>query len=109
MLKKILQKNVEKVLTHVYKNVIVCNVDKTSTQNIVRKELQRMVNTQLLECKINDSGKTKTFLSGKLGVSIQTFKKKCSNEAEFKVSEMFILCKELDINVGREQEKIFFA
>lgn len=65
-----------------------------------------MVNTQLLESKILESGKTKTFLSNKLGVSIQTFKKKCDNKADFKVNEMFLLCDELNIN-PKDIKKIF--
>lgn len=66
-----------------------------------------MVNTQLLESLISASGKTKSHLSSKLGISIQTFHKKCCNEADFKVSEMLKLCNELGVYVGEELGKIF--
>lgn len=67
-----------------------------------------MVNTELLEKKITESGKTKTFLSEKIGVTIQTFKKKCTNNADFYLSEVDALCTELNIKTLKEKERIFF-
>lgn len=68
-----------------------------------------MVNTELLEKKITESGKTKSFLSNKLGITLQTFKKKCTNNGDFFLSEVDILCSELDIKMLTEKERIFFA
>ena len=68
-----------------------------------------MVNTELLEKKIIESGKTKSFLSHKVGITLQTFKKKCTNNADFFLSEVDILCTELDIKTLTEKERIFFG
>ena len=68
-----------------------------------------MVNTQLLENKIEQSGKTKTFLAGKIGRSLQAFNTKIKNKYEFSISEVAVLCKELDIEDLSEKEEIFFA
>lgn len=68
-----------------------------------------MVNSALLEAKIIESGKTKSFLSHKIGITLQTFKKKCTNNAGFYLSEVDILCTELDIKTLKEKEQIFFA
>lgn len=67
-----------------------------------------MVNSELLEQKIVHSGKTKSYLSNKIGITLQTFKKKCTNNADFFLSEVDILCTELDIKKPTEKEKIFF-
>lgn len=67
-----------------------------------------MVNSELLEKKIIESGKTKSFLSQKLGVTIQTFKRKCTNNADFFLSEVDILCTELNVKNLTEKERIFF-
>lgn len=68
-----------------------------------------MVNTMLLDRKIAESGKTKTFLSEKMGMTIQTFKKKCTNKTDFFLSEVDILCTELGVKTLTEKDQIFFA
>lgn len=68
-----------------------------------------MVNTPLLESYIAESGKTKTFLAGKLGITIQTLKKKCTNKNDFKLSEADVLCNELGIKTKRERDNIFLS
>jgi len=68
-----------------------------------------MVNTELLEKRIKDSGKTKSYLSDKIGVTIQTFRKKCTNESDFYLSEVDKLCTELDIKTLTEKERVFFV
>lgn len=68
-----------------------------------------MVNTEMLEERIAQSGKTKSFLAEKIGCTIQTFRNKCINNTEFKVSEVNILCDELSITRLTDKEKIFFA
>jgi hypothetical protein len=68
-----------------------------------------MVNTELLEQKITQSGKTKSFLADRIGCTIQTFRNKCIGNTEFKVSEVNVLCDELSITRLTEKEKIFFS
>ena len=68
-----------------------------------------MVNTQLLDEKIKLSGKSKTFLARKCGISIQSFRMKRLNVSKFDTDQVDILCDELSIKSLREKEKIFFV
>jgi DNA-binding Xre family transcriptional regulator len=68
-----------------------------------------MIDTQYLEKKIADSGKTKTHLASKMGISIQSFRLKTTNKYDFTTSEVAVLCDELGIRKLSEKEKIFFA
>lgn len=68
-----------------------------------------MTNTELLEKKIADSGKKKTFLANKIGLSLAGFRNCCINKAEFKASQIQILCEELGITSLKERHAIFFA
>lgn len=68
-----------------------------------------MVDTMLLEDAIRASGKTKTFLSRKIGCTIQSFRRKCINKSDFTNRETDILCKELGITRLTEKDRIFFA
>lgn len=68
-----------------------------------------MTNTELLENKIQKSGKKKTYLAEKLGLSLQGFRNCCKNVAEFKTGHIQVLCEELDISTLEEKEAIFFA
>ena len=68
-----------------------------------------MNNTELLEKKIADSGKKKTFLAKKVGLSLAGFYNCCANRSEFKASQIKILCEELGIVSLKEKESIFFA
>lgn len=67
-----------------------------------------MVDTELLEQKIIESGKKIGYLADKLGISRQYFRMKCKNKADFTNRETDILCDELNITTLTEKEKIFF-
>lgn len=67
-----------------------------------------MVDTELLERKIIESGKKIGYLAEKLGISRQYFRMKCKNKADFTNRETDILCDELSITTLTEKEKIFF-
>lgn len=68
-----------------------------------------MVDTQYLEEKIAASGKTKTHLASKMGMSIQSFRLKSTNKYDFTTTQVDILCSELGITKLSEKERIFFA
>lgn len=68
-----------------------------------------MVDTQLLENAISESGKTKTHLARAIGCTIQSFRMRCINKYEFKSSEVSTLCEELGITRLTDKERIFFA
>ena len=68
-----------------------------------------MTNEELLTDKIKQSGKTKKFLADKVGLSWAGFQNCLKNKAEFKASQIDILCEELGITSLREKESIFFA
>ena len=68
-----------------------------------------MVDTQYLEEKIAASGKTKTHLASKMGMSIQSLRLKAKNKYDFTLSEVNTLCDELGITKLSEKERIFFA
>ena len=68
-----------------------------------------MTNTELLEKKILESGKKKTYLAEKIGLSYGGFRNCITNKAEFKSSHINILCEELHIEDLEEKEAIFFA
>lgn len=67
-----------------------------------------MVDAELLEQKIIESGKKIGYLAEKLGISRQYFRMKCKNKADFTNRETDILCDELSITTLTEKEKIFF-
>ena len=68
-----------------------------------------MTNTELLERKIKESGKKKVYLARKIGLTYAGFRNCCLNKAEFKASQIKILCEELNITSLDEQKNIFFA
>lgn len=68
-----------------------------------------MVNKELLDKKIKDSGLKKEFLAKSLGITRAGFYKKASNGSEFTTGEVAILCKMLSITKLTEKESIFFA
>lgn len=67
-----------------------------------------MNNTKLLEDKIAKSGKKVKYLAEKCGLSYAGFRNCVINKAEFKVSQVNILCEELNITDLEEKEKIFY-
>lgn len=67
-----------------------------------------MTNTELLEKKIAQSGLKKGFLATKLGLSKAGFRNCCTNKAEFKATQIDILCELLNITDLEERQAIFF-
>ena len=68
-----------------------------------------MTNQKLLEDKIEKSGKKKSYLAKKCGLSRAGFRNCVTNKAEFKTSQVDTLCIELGITSLREKEAIFFV
>ena len=68
-----------------------------------------MNNTELLEAKIKESGKKITYLAEKVGLSYAGFRNCVINKAEFKASQIDILCEELNIVKLKDRMDIFFA
>jgi hypothetical protein len=68
-----------------------------------------MNNQVLLEQKIKESGKKITYLADKVGLSYAGFRNCITNKAEFKASQIDILCDELNITNLKERQRIFFA
>lgn len=67
-----------------------------------------MTNTALLESYISESGLKVGYICEKLGLSRQGFRKKLTNESEFKASEINTLATLLGISTA-ERDQIFFA
>jgi hypothetical protein len=78
-------------------------------QNKRKGEKDRMTNTELLEQKIQQSGKKIKHLAEKCGLTYAGFRNCVLNKAEFKASQIDILCAELNITSLRDKEAIFFA
>ncbi len=68
-----------------------------------------MTNTELLEKKIKESGMKKMYLAQKCNLSYSGFRNCVLNKAEFKASQIAILCEELNITSLKEKQDIFFA
>lgn len=68
-----------------------------------------MTNEKLLEQKIQEKGLKKSYLAEKCGLSLAGFRNCVTNKAEFKSTQINILCKELGITSLKEKEAIFFA
>ena len=68
-----------------------------------------MTNTKLLEDKIAKSGKKKSYLAAKCGLSNMGFYNCMNNKSEFKQSHIKTLCDELSITSLKEKDSIFFA
>lgn len=68
-----------------------------------------MTNTALLNMAIRKSGLKKSYLADKIGLSPAGFCNCLNNRAEFKASQINILCDLLGIKTLEEKEKIFFA
>ena len=68
-----------------------------------------MVDTQLLDEAIQESGKSKTYLAKKCNMSLQSFRLKRLNVFPFSTDNVDTLCDELDIKTLTRKERIFFA
>ena len=89
-----------------YFNIIIVS-DKLGTKYCRKEDYITMVNTPYLEDKIKLSGKTKTFLADKCGLTNQGFYNKLKGIRPFTESEATILCDELSITTLAERKKIF--
>ena len=68
-----------------------------------------MTNTELLDAKIQESGKKIKYLADKCGMSVQTFRRCRKNLSEFRTSHINVLCAELSITKLSEKEAIFYS
>lgn len=68
-----------------------------------------MVNTQLLEKTIAESGKKKQYLAEKCGIDRHSLSNKINNRSEFTGTQLRILCQELGVNQFKKMDEIFFA
>lgn len=75
----------------------------------MRKGDAELVNTVLLEKKINDSGKKRSFLAKQCNCSIQSLRLKVLGKYDFTSSQIEALCEELNITDLAEKECLFFA
>lgn len=66
-----------------------------------------MVDTLYLESLITQAGVKKTYLAEKLGITIQTLRRKITGESDFTTKEADIICNELGVTKLSEKEKIF--
>ncbi len=67
-----------------------------------------MVNTQLLEEEIKNSGKRKSYLAKQCNCSIQALRLKIIGKYDFSSTQIDVLCTELGITSLTKKEKIFF-
>lgn len=67
-----------------------------------------MVNTQLLDKKIDESGLRISYITEQMGITRQAFDKKKKNAYRFRVAEMYVLADLLKLN-NEEKKEIFFA
>lgn len=68
-----------------------------------------MTNTEVLEERIQQSGKKKCYLADCCGLTAQAFWMKCQGKTSFTGPEIKVLCKELNIDSKEEMDLIFFA
>ena len=68
-----------------------------------------MTNTALLNQYIEASGKKIAHLAEKCGLSRQGFDNCRNNKAQFNATQIWVLCKELNITKLTEKERVFFA
>ena len=68
-----------------------------------------MVDTELLEHKIEQSGKKKGYLAKQCKLSRAGFRNCEINKASFTYGQVRILCQELNITDPAEEKSIFFA
>lgn len=66
-----------------------------------------MVDTQMLESIIDNSGLKRSYLADKLGISIQNLRLKITNKSDFRSNEVIMLCQLLGITKASDKEKIF--
>lgn len=67
-----------------------------------------MTNVKLLEAKIKERGLKKGYIAEQLGVSRAQFTSLLNNKAEFKLSQLTVMCRLLNITDDAEIKAIFF-
>lgn len=67
-----------------------------------------MINSALLDEKIEQSGLKVTYIVDTLGISRQAFYKKKNGKTPFRKSEIYVICDLLKITETPEKLKIFF-
>ena len=68
-----------------------------------------MTNTAELLRAIDKSGFKKSYIANKIGLTSASFRRKVTNKAEFKASEILGICRLLGITDTKTKESIFFA
>ena len=68
-----------------------------------------MVDTELLESKIKQSGKKKGYLAKRCNLSRAGFRNCETNRAKFTYGQVRVLCLELNITDQAEERAIFYA
>lgn len=68
-----------------------------------------MTDTMELNRLIRKSGLTKSYIAGKLGITLYGFQMKRENKSQFTAEQIKMLCELLGIKSLREKEKIFFC
>lgn len=68
-----------------------------------------MTDTNELNRVIHNSGLTKSYIAGKLGITLYSFQMKRENKSQFTAEQIKILCELLNIRSLKEKERIFFA
>lgn len=68
-----------------------------------------MVDTELLESKIEQSGKKKGYLAKRCNLSRAGFRNCEINKAKFTYAQVRVLCVELNITDPNEEKSIFFV
>jgi hypothetical protein len=74
----------------------------------MRPKTQMLVNTELLNEKIEKSGLRIGFIVENLGISRQGFDLKRNGKNAFRLSEVYVLCSLLNITDDEEKSKIFY-
>lgn len=75
---------------------------------MVESEVKKMVNTQLLDSKIENSGLKIGHIADSLGLSRFGFDKKRKGVIKFRKPEIYVLCDLLHLTED-DKQKIFFA
>ena len=68
-----------------------------------------MVNTELLNEKIEQSGLKPQFIIETLGITPNSFYRKKNNQIPMKAAEIYVLCDLLKITDSDEKAKIFYS
>ena len=68
-----------------------------------------MVDTKLLEKRIEESGKSYEHLAKACGITVQSLRLKRLGLRAFKTTEVSTLCSELSITKLTDKERIFFS